>query len=120
MIQKRLPEHNDQPKTINQNLGLRLMSPEQRERNLCASSTASLASTADLVARKVDATSAIPILFHSTNDPVAIGPVTSFARPGGNLNRRQPDVRRTDTQTQSKVYPAELSGLGESLVKPTS
>jgi len=56
---------------------------------------------ADLVARKVDvivtqggdaptlaaknATSAVPILFHTTNDPVAIGLVTSFARPGGNL-----------------------------------
>jgi hypothetical protein len=28
---KRLPEYEDQPKTINQNLSLRLMSPEQRE-----------------------------------------------------------------------------------------
>ncbi len=56
---------------------------------------------ADLVARKVDvivtqggdasslaaknATSTIPILFHTASDPVAIGLVTSFARPGGNL-----------------------------------
>jgi hypothetical protein len=30
-IQKRFPEYEDQPKTINQNLSLRLMSPEQRE-----------------------------------------------------------------------------------------
>ena len=28
---KRFPEYEDQPKTINQNLNLRLMSPEQRE-----------------------------------------------------------------------------------------
>jgi putative ABC transport system substrate-binding protein len=56
---------------------------------------------ADLVARKVDvivtqggdsatsaakqATSTIPILFHTINDPVAAGFVASLAQPGGNL-----------------------------------
>src|SRR3954465_9427835 len=30
-IQSRFPEYQDQPKTVNQNLSLRLMSPEQRE-----------------------------------------------------------------------------------------
>jgi putative ABC transport system substrate-binding protein len=76
---------------------------------------------ADLVARKVDvivtqggdsptlaakqATSTIPILFHTVNDPVASGFVASLARPGGNLTGV--------SQMQAELMPKRLELLLE-------
>ena len=70
---------------------------------------------ADLVSRKVDvivteggdsttlaaknATSAIPVVFHTSSDPVAMGLVASLAHPGGNLT----GVSMMNTELLSKL-----------------
>jgi putative ABC transport system substrate-binding protein len=79
---------------------------------------------ADLVRLKVDvifaasapaaraakeATTAIPIVFHTLNDPVLAGLVASFARPGGNLTGNAglgPELDRKRIQLLKEVVPS--------------
>jgi putative tryptophan/tyrosine transport system substrate-binding protein len=82
---------------------------------------------ADLVRLKVDviyassapaaqaakaATSTLPIVFHTLNDPVRAGFVASLARPGGNLTGNAglgPDLDRKRIEILKEVAPALIS-----------
>ena len=58
------------------------------------------------------ATNRIPIVFHGAGDPIELGLVKSFARPGGNINREALDrsrLRKRRTLCEKKIRVADNS-----------
>lgn len=79
------------------------------------------AQPAALAAKKV--TSSIPIVFALTDDPVSLGLVTSFARPGGNatgLSQQYPELLAKRWQLLKEVAPriSRVALLWESAMGP--